>query len=79
MSLAKEIKEKQVNSLLKLIEWFGSQKRLAAELEVSKQVVSNWVSRGRISSTMAIKAQSVTRGKIKKEELRPDVLEWLHD
>jgi len=79
MSLAEEIKEKQVNSLLKLIGWFGSQKRLAAELEVSKQVVSNWVSRGRISSSMAAKAQTITKGEIKKEELRPDVLEWFYD
>lgn len=79
MSLAKDIKEKQVNSLLKLIEWFGSQKMLAAELGVSKQVVSNWVARGRISSSMADKAQKATSNGVKKEDLRPDVLEWFND
>ena len=76
MSLAQEIKEKQKKSLDNLINWFGSQKMLAFNIGVSKQVVSNWVSRGRISSKMAAKAQALTNNEIKKKELRPDILEW---
>lgn len=77
MTLAKKIKGKQKDSLNSLIEWFGSQKMTAHNIGVSKQVVSNWVSRGRISATKAITAELKTNGDIKKEDLRPDILEWL--
>ncbi len=77
MSLAQEIKNKQKESLDTLINWFGNQKMTAHKLDVSKQVVSNWVARGRISAQMAVKAEAITGSSITKEELRPDVLEWL--
>lgn len=76
MSLAEDISNKQKQSLQELINWYGSQKVLAHYMCVSKQVVSNWVVRGRISAKMAIKADNLTSGEIKKEDLRPDVLVW---
>jgi DNA-binding transcriptional regulator YdaS (Cro superfamily) len=76
MSLAKQIKAQQKENLNLLIAWFGSQVMTAHKLGVSKQVVSNWVARGKISATCAIKAEEKTNGDIKKAELRPDVLEW---
>ena len=76
MSLAEEIKTKQKDTLRQLINWFGSQKMTAYRLDVSKQTVSNWVARGRVSAVCAIKAQHETNGIFKKEGLRPDVLEW---
>lgn len=77
MSLAQQIKERQRETLNQLIDWFGSQKMTAYHLGVSKQVVSNWISRGRISAVSAIEAEQKTNGEISKNDLRPDVLEWI--
>jgi len=76
MSLAEEIKKAQAEQLGALLVWFGSQKMAAHMLGVSKQTVSNWVARGRISAVCAIKAEEETKGEFTKELLRPDVLEW---
>lgn len=76
MSLAKQLREQQAKELTKLVEWFGSQKMMAHKLGVSKQTANNWVKRGRISATYAIKAETATNGDIKKQALRPDVIEW---
>ena len=76
MSLAEELKRHQKEGLLLLIEWHGSQVMLANRLGVSKQTVNNWVSRGRISAKSAIVAERITGKEFKKEQLRPDVIEW---
>ena len=76
MSLAEQIKQQQVEQLSLLVKWFGTQKMLANRLGVSKQTVSNWVVRGRISATAAKNAQNATKGVFTKEDLRPDVIEW---
>lgn len=61
---------------MKLVEWAGSQHMLAKILDVSPQVVSNWVARGRISATKAAELEQRTKGEFKKSDLRPDVKEW---
>ena len=71
-----EIKLQQSSELNLLIEWVGSQSRLADGLGVSKQVVQGWVKRGRISAQSAIRVEKETNGFFKKEGLRPDVIEW---
>ena len=76
MTLAKQLREQQTSELTKLVDWFGSQKMMAHKLGVSKQTAHNWVKRGRISATYAIKAELATDGAIKKQALRPDVIEW---
>lgn len=74
-----QIKKQQALSLIKLISFAGSQAKLARGLGVSRQVVRGWVSRGRISATMAIKAERETNGYVKREELRPDVGNWFFE
>jgi DNA-binding transcriptional regulator YdaS (Cro superfamily) len=75
-TLAQQIKSQQAKSLIKLIGYFGSQSRAASFLDVSPQVVSKWMSRGRISAKMALKAQIITGNYISREDLRPDVMVW---
>lgn len=72
-----QIRAEQAQYLAKLISYAGSQSRLARGLNVSPQVVQNWVKRGRISATCAIEAEALTGGAITKEDLRPDVESWL--
>ena len=71
-----EIEKEQKTALDKLLKFAGTQKRLAHFLEVSPTNVNFWVKRGRISATAAMKAEIVTDGYVKKEELRPDVIDW---
>ena len=75
-TLAQQIKATQAKSLIKLIGYFGSQARTAAYLNVSPQVVSKWVTRGRISAKMAMHAQVVSGNYVSREDLRPDVANW---
>lgn len=79
MTFANKILEHQKAMLNLLVDNFGSQAGLAKALGVSDQVVCNWVRRGRISATMAEKAQDVTAGKFDKRELRPDVRKWYNE
>lgn len=73
----KQIKMEQSQNLMRLVEYAGSQSRLARGLSVSPQVVQNWIKRGRISATCAIEAEALTSGFITKEDLRPDVESWI--
>jgi DNA-binding transcriptional regulator YdaS (Cro superfamily) len=66
--------EMQYFWLHELLELAVTKYRLAKNLGVSQQVVQGWFLRGRISATAAIKAESVYG--IKKEDLRPDVINW---
>lgn len=75
-TLEQQIKAHEARQLMKVIEWAGSQKTLARFLGVSTQVVSNWVSRGRISATAAAKLEEKTGGQFQKKDMRPDVKEW---
>lgn len=79
MKSMKEIKEAQKNELDALIEWAGSQTRLSHYLDVSTQVVSNWVKRGRISASMAAEVEKLTNGAFTKRQLRPDVIKWIDE
>jgi len=74
-----EIKKAQKNALGKLWRIFGFNKSLMAEqLNTSRQTVNQWFKKGRISATFAILASEheLVKGKITKEEMRPDVKEW---
>jgi DNA-binding transcriptional regulator YdaS (Cro superfamily) len=66
----------QREELARLLEWAGSQTTLATYLGVAPQVVSNWVGRGRISASEAIRVEELTGGRFKKRRLRPDVNKW---
>lgn len=76
MDLVDQIETMQRQSLQSLIDWAGGQSSLARLLGVTDQVVSNWVTRGRISATMAAEAERQSRGLFSRRNLRPDVLDW---
>lgn len=76
MTYAEKIKQQQKDKLTCLISYFGGQSQLAKKMGVSNQAVFNWVARGRISAKCAIIAEVESGGDFKKEDLRPDVLEW---
>lgn len=75
----KQIKEKQARELMRLIDYCGSRKNLAAQLGVTIFVVNMWVKRGRISATMATVVERISDGKFKRKDLRPDVATWVED
>ncbi len=75
-TIAEQILDAEIEQLDKLIEYVGGQKNLADFLDVSKQTVWNWVLRGRISATAALKVEELTNGKFKASEMRPDVKQW---
>lgn len=75
----KQIKEKQASELMRLIDYCGSRKNLAAQLGVTIFVVNMWVKRGRISATMATVVERISDGKFKRKDLRPDVATWAED
>lgn len=76
MKSMEQIKCQQRAALIELVEYAGSQSRLARALGVLPQTVYGWVVRGRISAFMAIEAEKETNGFITKEQLRPDVETW---
>lgn len=76
MSIEKKIQQQEKEQLKEAISWAGSKSTLAKILDVSPQVVSGWVSRGRISATAAAELEKISKGRFKKSEMRPDVKEW---
>lgn len=78
--LSKEaIKIQQAEELNRLIDYVGGQSCLAAQLDIPRQVVFNWVSRGRISASMATEVERKTHGLFVRRDLRPDVATWAED
>lgn len=75
-NLSDKITQQETTALQELVQWCGSQAALATLLNVSQQVVCNWVQRGRISATKAAEIEVATNGQFKKQYLRPDVREW---
>ena len=76
MITAAHIKQAQAHELLELIKWVGSRALLASECNVTRQVVHNWVSNGRISKKAATIIHRKSGGFFKRQELRPDVVTW---
>jgi DNA-binding transcriptional regulator YdaS (Cro superfamily) len=79
MQSIKQIQKQQKQELSRLIGWVGNQSILARQLGVSQQVVSSWISRGRISATYATAVERKTNGLFKRDDLRPDVINWNED
>lgn len=73
---AEKIQEQEKKALSELVQHYGSQGALARALGETKQTVSNWVARGRISAQAAIKVEKATEGKFTKRYMRPAVTVW---
>ena len=63
---------KKQSPLEKLLELYGSTSKIAIKLEVDRQVVDGWYSRGRIPFLRGSLIEEKTGGKVKKGE----VWEW---
>jgi DNA-binding transcriptional regulator YdaS (Cro superfamily) len=57
-------------ALDKAIAYFGNQSALAAALEITREAVSQW---DVVPVKRAVQIERVTKGKIKRHELRPDI------
>lgn len=56
-----------------LIKQFGSEAKLAQALGFSQHAVWHAKKAGRVSPKMAIAIHKITRGKVNKADLRPDI------
>lgn len=63
----------QINPLQRAIAVFGNPTRLAAAIGYSQHAVWHAAKRGQVSPKMAVAIHKATRGKVKKQELRPDI------
>lgn len=63
----------QLDSLHRAIAIFGNQSRLAVAIGYSQHAVWHAVKRRRVSPEMAIAIHKATNGKVRKEQLRPDI------
>jgi len=64
----------QITALRRAIALFGNQSRLADAIGYSQHAVWHaYEKRRRVSPQMAIAIHKATRGKVRKEHLRPDI------
>lgn len=55
--------------LKEVIEWFGSQAKLARALEVHRAAVSHWATRGWLPPKRAVEIEKLSGGKFKAVDL----------
>ncbi|WP_353377041.1 Cro/CI family transcriptional regulator [Microbulbifer sp. NBRC 101763] len=58
------------------IKYFGSARELARQLGVTSMAVSHWKNRG-VPVVRALQVDLLTKGKVPKERLRPDIFDPL--
>jgi DNA-binding transcriptional regulator YdaS (Cro superfamily) len=63
----------QITALRKAIDQFGSQTQLAAAIGYSQHAVWHAIQRGQVSARMAAAIHKATKGRIRKDQLRPDI------
>ena len=63
----------QIDLLHRAIAHFGNQSRLADAIGFSQHAVWHAVKRRSVSPKMAVAIHKATRGRIRKEDLRPDI------
>lgn len=61
-----------MSKLQDAVNLFGSQARLAEELEVTPMAVGQWFKRG-VPAKRAVQIERATKGKVTKHDLRPDL------
>lgn len=63
----------QITALHRAVAIVGNQSRLAEAIGFSQHAVWHALKRGRVSPQMAIAIHKATKGKVRKEHLRPDI------
>ena len=76
LTIAQQIEQQHKQGLQTVLAHFQTKSKLARALEVSPMVVQQWFNRGRIAATAAKRIEAITIGAIKKEDLRPEVIDW---
>lgn len=64
-----------MDALMRAIQHVGSQSGLARYIGSTPQTVSNWIKRGNVPAEHCPAIERATGGKVRCEEIRPDV-EW---
>lgn len=72
MMIQEDLDKECRHALERVVDYVGSQQGLAYQLGVSRQVVNNWLRRGRVSLVYAIIIEKVSRGRFSRYDLRPD-------
>jgi DNA-binding transcriptional regulator YdaS (Cro superfamily) len=62
-----------MNGLTKAIKHFGTRKALAEALGLEPMAVTQWEKRKRIPAERAVQIESVTKGAVTRQEIRPDL------
>lgn len=63
----------QITPFEKAIALFGNMSRLAVATGYSQHAIWHAVKRGQVSPKMAVAIHRATKGKVKKDQLRPDI------
>jgi DNA-binding transcriptional regulator YdaS (Cro superfamily) len=66
-------------ALQRAIALAGGSSELAAKLGVSSSAPGNWLRRGSIPVEQCVEIELATKGRIKREQLRPDIFGRLRD
>ncbi len=61
------------DALLKIINQFGSQKALAALLQIPQQNISRWLLRCRVPVKHVLILEKLSAGTVNRHDLRPDI------
>jgi len=72
--MTEEQKKHSLDMILDAINFVGTAAKLSRALDVTPATVSNWVN-GKTSPGMAnaYMVQKITKGKVKREQIRPDL------
>lgn len=68
----KHITQKQIDALKQIIGLFGNQNALATKLGIKQSSISKWLSR-QIPANQVIKLEKLSKGKVTRYDLRPDL------
>ena len=63
-----------IDALRKAVRIAGGMTKLPVRLGVGQSAVSNWIARGCVSAERCRDIETVTDGRVRRYELRPDIL-----
>jgi DNA-binding transcriptional regulator YdaS (Cro superfamily) len=70
------LKHACLESLEKLLAYFGTKAEMARKANMSRNAVSYWFSRGQLGRLAAVKFARIKALGVTKEDLRPDIKDW---
>jgi len=61
--------------MMKLKDYFPTQRALAKAMDVTPQAVNQWFSANKIPIRRAVEIERLTNGEISKSDIRPDIFD----